>query len=368
MIASKNQESGQEMNKDGQQSPMVDLSIIIVNWNSKEYVRKCVQSIYANTRRITFEIIVVDGASYDGCGQMLACEFPKARFIQCEKNVGFARANNLGFTQSRGNCVLFLNPDTEVIGNALERILENLNQFPDAGIAGAKLLNSDGTIQTSCIQSFPTVLNQALDAEYLRRLFPRSRLWGFTALASGSQSPSSVEVISGACIMIKRFIFQKISGFDERYFMYSEDLDLCYRVRKAGFNCLYVPEAQIVHHGGGSSALARSMFSTVMTRESVYRCLRFHRGRFVSWGYRAAMGISSLIRLPLIAAVNGAAGKEIRGNASFRKWVFILRWSVGFESWAAKKSGDDKSVESPGEKIQDGGGVSNESEAKQCAA
>jgi GT2 family glycosyltransferase len=115
-------------------------------------------------------------------------------------------------------------------------------------------------------------------------------------------------------------------------------------VRQAGFDCLYVPDAQIVHHGGGSSDSARSMFSTVMTRESVFRFLKFHRGRSIAWCYRAAMGISSLIRLPLIALVNGAkrlAGKKI-STGSFRKWIAILRWSVGLESWAAKKSGGNE--------------------------
>lgn len=368
MIASQKQESGRLMNMGVQRPPLVDLSIIIVNWNSREFVRKCVQSIYANTGGMTFEIIVVDNASYDGCGEMLAHDFSQVRFIQCEKNVGFAGANNMGFAQSRGNCLLFLNPDTEVVGHALNRLFETLDQFRDAGMAGARLLNSDGTVQTSCIQSFPTVLNQLLGTEILRRLFPHSRLWGIMALSSNPSKPSSVEVISGACIMIKRSIFQKVFGFDERYFMYSEDLDLCYRVQEAGFNCLYVPDAQIVHHGGGSSGLARSMFSTVMTRESVFRFLTFHRGKPVAWLYRAAMGISSTIRLPLIAAMNGVTGKKICSNGSFRKWIYILRWSLGLESWAAKKSGDDKSVESPAGKIQEPAGGPNERAAKQCAA
>jgi GT2 family glycosyltransferase len=368
MIASQKQESGRVIKTGGQQSPLVDLSIIIVNWNSKEYVRKCVQSIYANTSGMAFEIIVVDGASYDGCGEMLACEFPKVRFIQSERNVGFARANNLGVAQSRGNCVLFLNPDTEVIGNALGRLFETLNQFPNAGMTGARLLNSDGTLQTSCIQSFPTALNQVLDAEFLRRVFPRSRLWGMMALSSKAQPPSSVEVISGACIMIKRPVLQELSGFDERYFMYAEDVDLCYRVQKAGFDCLYVPDTQIVHHGGGSSSLARSMFSTVMLRESIFRFLKFHRGWIAAWRYRVAIGISSLFRLPLIAAVSSAAGKKIRSDGSFRKWIFILRWSIGLESWAAKKSGDDKSVKPPVGKFQDPTGTPSERGVKQCAA
>lgn len=366
MSASQKQELGLPAKTGGQQPPSLDLSIIIVNWNSKEYVRKCVQSIYTNTSGLAFEIIVVDGASYDGCREMLACEFPKVRFIQCEKNVGFARANNLGVAQSQGNCVLFLNPDTEVIGNSLTRLIQTLNQFPNAGIVGAKLMNSDGTVQTSCIQSVPTVLNQVLDAEFLRRRFPRARLWGMMALSGEMQNPSSVEVISGACIMIKRSIFQKVSGFDERYFMYAEDLDLCYRLRKAGFDCLYVPDTQIVHHGGGSSSSARSMFSTVMARESIFRFLTFHRGRAAAWRYRIAVGITSLVRVPLIAAGNCMKGKKAL-DGSFRKWIFVLRWSLGLESWASKKSGRDESV-SWEEKAPNPANTPGERGVKQCVA
>jgi GT2 family glycosyltransferase len=288
--------------------------------------------------------VVVDSGSFDECGEMLRREFPAVRFVQSRTNVGFATANNLGAASSCGRVLLFLNPDTEVVGDALNSLIKALQRLPDAGLVGARLLNADHSLQTTCIQSYPTVLNQVLDWEWLRRIFPRSPLWGMKSLFDETQNPSPVEVISGACIMIKRPVFQCVSGFDERFFMYSEDLDLCYRVRQAGFDCLFVPDAQIVHHGCGSSGSARSMFSNVMTRESVFRFLQFHRGRFVACCYRAAMGISSLFRLPLIAMVNGAkrlAGKK-SGAGSFRKWVAILRWSVGLESWAGKKSGGNE--------------------------
>ena len=343
MIASSKQEMGQVPIAGGS-APAVDLSIIIVNWNSAGYVRKCVKAIQLNPPACAYEVVVVDSGSFDECGEMLAREFPAVRFVQSRTNVGFATANNLGAERSRGRALLFLNPDTEVIGSALDRLFRTLNRLPDAGLVGARLLNSDRSLQTTCIQSFPTVLNQVLDWEWLRRTFQRSPLWGIKPLFDGKQNPATVEVISGACIMIKRSVFKCVSGFDERYFMYSEDLDLCYRVRQAGFDCLYVPDAQIVHHGGGSSHSARSMFSNVMTRESVFRFLKFHRGRSIAWGYRAAMGISSLIRLPLIAVLNG--GKKLAGKktlkGSFRKWIAILRWSVGLESWAAKKSGGNE--------------------------
>jgi len=344
MIAPPKQNVVHALNTVAPSPTAVELSIIIVNWNSAGYVRQCVQAIQLNPPACAYEIVVVDSGSFDECGQMLGREFPAVRFVQSQLNIGFAAANNLGAAQSHGRVLLFLNPDTEVVGNALDRLLATLNRLPDAGLVGARLLNSDRSLQTSCVQSFPTVLNQVLDAEWLRRISPSSPLWGMGALFDETQNPSPVEVISGACIMMKRSTFQFVSGFDERYFMYSEDLDLCWRVRQAGFDCLFVPDAQIVHHGGGSSGSARSMFSNVMTRESVFRFLKFHRGRPCALGYRLAMGASSLFRLPLIALVNGT--KRLNGtkntNGSFGKWFAILRWSVGLESWAAKKSGGNE--------------------------
>jgi len=319
----------------------VELSIIIVNWNSANYVRLCLKSIRRHPPAHSHEIIVVDSGSFDSCGEMLAQEFPQVVFVQSQHNVGFASANNLGATRAHGRVLLFLNPDTEVQAASLEKLFETLDRHRDAGLVGARLLNSDGSLQTSCVQAFPTILNQVLDSEFLYRTFPRSPLWGMAALFDESPNASPVEVISGACIMIKRPVFQIVGGFDQRYFMYSEDLDLCYRVRQAGFDCLYAPTAQITHHGGGSSNSARSMFSVVMTRESVSRFLKFNRGALAAAGYRLAMVLSALVRLPLVICI--WAAKKVAGRsasfASIKKWFAILRWSLGLESWAVKKSG-----------------------------
>jgi GT2 family glycosyltransferase len=319
----------------------IELSIIIVNWNSAKFVRECVKSIQLNCPKFPWEIIVVDSGSFDDCGKMLRQEFPSiVRFVQCNTNVGFSTGNNLGAGHSRGRILLFLNPDTEVTAGALDFLFESLNHLPNAGLVGARLLNSDGSLQTSCVQAFPTVLNQLLDAEWLRRLLPHSTLWGMASLFGGAQEASPVEVISGACIMIKRNVFDRVSGFDQRYFMYSEDLDLCYRVRQIGFQNLYVPQARVMHHGGGSSATARSMFSVVMMRESVFKFLNFHRGRFAALSYRVALGLSALIRVPLLAAMVALPSPSpATRRTSIRKWIAILRWSVGLESWASKKSG-----------------------------
>src|SRR5262249_12335433 len=156
-----------------------------------------------------FEILVVDNASFDGCSEMIENEFPAVRFIQSHENLGFARANNLAFKHSTGRILLFLNPDTEVVGPAVASMVASLEAMPDAGVVGAKLLNSDYSLQTSCVQSFPSILNQVFDADYLRAMLPNSSLWGNKVLFQDSRDPRPVDGITGACLMVRRRVFEE---------------------------------------------------------------------------------------------------------------------------------------------------------------
>src|SRR5271154_4562824 len=155
----------------------VELSVICVNWNSVDYLEECITSIYETTEGISFEIIVVDNASPQGGVETLKDQFPEIVIIESKENLGFAGANNIGFRRSTGSYVLFLNPDTRIIGRALNIILNQIKSLPDAGIVGCKLLNTDLTVQLTAIQKFPTILNQVLDAEYLQRKWPQCPLW-----------------------------------------------------------------------------------------------------------------------------------------------------------------------------------------------
>lgn len=316
----------------------MDLSIIIINWNSKDFLRDCLRSLEVGVRGLDCEVLVIDNASRDGSAQMVVAEFPDVKFIQSEQNLGFSGSNNRAARQAKGDFFLFLNPDTQVEGTALVKLVEALRNRPVAGIAGARLLNTDRSLQTSCVQSFPTVVNQVLDCELLRGWLPRSRLWGMAALFRASPDPAPVEAISGACLMIKREVYERVNGFDERYFMYCEDIDLCFRVHQTGFKCYYVSEAAVIHHGGGSSQKARSAFSNVMIRESMYRFIHAHRGWLAASGFRLAMGISALLRLLLVVMIRPFQKATGTGSrSSVRKWFSIFRWSLGMESWAAKQ-------------------------------
>jgi GT2 family glycosyltransferase len=312
----------------------IELSIIIVNWHSAHYTYKCIQSLLTEVHGVHYEIIVIDGASYDGCGEMLQKHFPKVHFIQSLHNEGFARANNRAYAFARGAYILFLNPDTEIIGSAIHTLLAHLKTLPQAGAVGCKLLNADRTIQTSCIQSMPTILNQMLDAEYLRARFPRSRLWGMSALSMDQEQPEKVEGISGACIMVERSVFEEVGLFSTDYFMYAEDMDLCYKIRQAGYKNYYIPDATVMHFGGESTKHAPSHFSSWLMRESIWRFLKKTRGDLYAMSYRFSMFVSALLRLVVITSVL-AIQKVFQVESSmlhaFRKWLVILQWSVGLQ-------------------------------------
>jgi GT2 family glycosyltransferase len=315
----------------------IDISIIIINWKSAQYVQKCLETIFCDISIPSLEVIVVDNASDDGCGVMLKDQYPHVRFIQSPINIGFAQANNLAFRQSYGKTLLFLNPDTEIIGKAISTMHRLLWETSDAGAIGCTLLNTDGTLQTSSIQAFPTILNQVFDAEALRRRFPLLSLWGTQPLFERSEIPVPVEVVSGACLMVKRNVFEAAGFFSNDYFMYAEDTDLCYKVRALGFVVYFTADASVVHHGGGSSKQRdRNHFAAIVMRESLFLFLTKFRGRLYGNLYRVATGCAAFIRVTFIVSLMSIIPRRSKRDAlriSLVKWVKIFRWSLGFEKW-----------------------------------
>lgn len=283
------------------------------------------------------EVIVVDNASYDGSAVMVGQEFPEATFVQNTQNSGFARGNNLGADAAHGNLLLFLNPDTEIGVGALGKMISAFQNKPRVGAAGCQLLNSDGTVQTSCLQAYPTILGEALDLSSLRRWFPRWRIWGNAALLSGEPVVKPVECVSGACLMIRRAVFEAVGGFSQDYFMYVEDRDLCYKVHRTGLETVYVSGARVVHHGGTSSdSRPESNFAIVMRCQSLLTFMRIRRGGLYARAYKFAMAGVALVRLALLAALFlvsvGSPEREKVRNA-LHKWASILRWAFGMENW-----------------------------------
>lgn len=312
----------------------MELSIIIINWNSRDFLRDCLTSIEENPPDFSFETLVIDNASFDGSAEMVRREFPGVSFIQSPENQGFSRGNNVAALQSSGRNLLFLNPDTKVLGNALTVMKNCLDTNHHAGIVGCRILNSDGSVQTTAIQAFPTLLNQTLDADALHRWFPKSRLWGTAPLFSERTSPVRVDMISGACLMIRRPVFEQIGGFSVDYFMYSEDVDICQKARRTGWNAYYVPAASIIHYNGQSTGKKPGHFSHVMQKESRRIYFKKMHGSLYAHSFRFSQIAVSIIRIAMIAvllALPFGIERRLQLRFSMGKWLAILRWSLGLQ-------------------------------------
>ena len=312
-----------------------DLSIIFVNWNSVPYLADSIASIYEHTRGLELEIIVVDNASPNDNVDTLKTLFNDVRIVKSPDNLGFARANNLGFRMSRGAYVLLLNPDTKLVGPAINTMMERMQSLPDAGIIGCQQVDPDLTVQTTSIQRFPRILNQIFGIEYVRRRWPGVGLWNLTPLFSASQTPTIVEVIPGACMLLKREVFARVGMFTEDYFMYGEDIDLNQKVARQGLRNYYIPDATIIHYGGRSSAQQTvSQWATIMKCRAMGQYYVRNHGRLYALLYRGAMGICAAGRLAALGLMMPFQ-KVLQGKISVRpaavKWTVILRWAVGMD-------------------------------------
>lgn len=253
-----------------------DISIIIVNYNSGELLSKSLESISNSGCDSDIEVIVVDNDSSDNSAGKARAIFPQATFIQNDRNLGFAKANNLGIKKSKGKSVLLLNPDTVIMQGALQKMVEFMNTSSDIGIIGAKLLDPDGNVQLSC-RSFPSWIN-AIHNRYspTTRMFPKNKhaaKYLFTNWAH--DEPRQVDWLSGACLMIKREVLEQIGLFDEDFFMYCEDIDICYRSKQAGWKVFYYPYAAVIHYIGCGKNKA-SVRSIIFHHISMYKFFRKH--------------------------------------------------------------------------------------------
>jgi len=202
--------------------------------------------------------------------------------------------------------------------------------LPDAGMVGCKLLNSDLSVQTSCIQKFPTILNQLTDIEAIRLRWPRCQLWEIDVLFAENPKPTVVEVVSGACMMVRRDLFERVGMFSEEYFMYAEDIDLCHKILSTGWKVYHVGEAVVVHHGGQSSGQkAVDQWATIMKFRAMTQFCAKTRGKTYAAMFRTAMGCAALARLLAIAAM-AVFGSKIVKSSTPAKWMAILGWATGF--------------------------------------
>lgn len=241
-----------------EQRAQTDLSIIIVNYNVKEFLEQCLISVQKALKGISAEVLVIDNSSSDGSAEMLRQKFPDVQLTVNPKNVGFAKASNQGLQIAGGQFIALLNPDTLVQEDTFSKMLEFFSDRPKTGVLGCKILNPDGSLQLACRRSFPKPWIAFTKLSGLSYLFPKSKLFGKYNLTYLDPDDShEVDAISGSFMMIRCEVLEDVGDLDESFFMYGEDLDWCFRAREKGWKVVYFPGTQIVHFKGESSKRAQ---------------------------------------------------------------------------------------------------------------
>jgi N-acetylglucosaminyl-diphospho-decaprenol L-rhamnosyltransferase len=314
---------------------VIGLSIVIVAWNVRDLLAACLESIGAGPvavgsdapaaapDRLAVEVIVVDSASTDGTPDMLRERFAWVHLIEPGENVGFSRGNNIGLRASRGRFVMLLNPDTVVLDDALPRLVGYLNAHPDVGVVGPQLLNSDGSLQSSR-RRFPTLTTAFFESTWLQPIAPRRMLTRYYFEDIPPDRTLDVDWLTGAALVTRREVIAQVGGLDEGYFMYSEELDWQRRIKGAGWRVVYLPGAQIVHHGGQSSQQVSAQ-THIRFQSSKIRYFRKHHGELAALVLRIFLLFNYAWQLAL-EAIKGALGhKPEMRRARVRIYLQVLR-------------------------------------------
>ncbi|WP_144940559.1 glycosyltransferase family 2 protein [Paenibacillus sp. 32O-W] len=232
----------------------MDLSIIILNYNTRELTLKALRSVYASRTGYQFEVILIDNASSDSSVEKIREEFPQVQLIENQENVGFAKANNQGMRIATGRYILLLNSDTIVQTDTLEIMVRFMDEHPDVGASGCKVILPDGSLDKACRRGFPTPSASFYYAFGISKLFPH--VPRFNQYQLGYLNPDEeypVDCLVGAFMLVRRKAIDEVGLLDEQFFMYGEDVDWCYRIKQAGWTNYYYPKTHIIHYKGASS-------------------------------------------------------------------------------------------------------------------
>jgi GT2 family glycosyltransferase len=302
----------------------MDLSIIIVSWNVRDLLAACLRSIQARaTGPLALEVIVVDSASSDDTPQMVRDQFPEVMLLAQSENVGFTRGNNLGMAAAQGRHLLLLNPDTEVIGDALEQMVAYLDAHPQVGIVGPHTLNTDGSTQ-STRRRFPTLATALFESTWLQSLAPRSVLDHYY-IADAADDAEAIEVdwVQGSALMARREVRAQIGGLDEGYVMYSEEMDWCRRAKDAGWGVVYLGGAHITHHGGKSSEQVTAR-RHIYFQQSKLRYFRKYHGALTAQGLRLFLLLNYAVQWALEATKYALGHKRDLRRERMRAYSEVL--------------------------------------------
>lgn len=319
---------------------MADVSIIIVSYNTRDLLRECLNSIYDTVKQINYEVIVVDNSSYDGSMLMVKSEFPWMRLIANSENRGFAVANNQALRIAKGRYIVLLNPDTIVLPDTFNTAYKYLNEHEDIGALGCQLLNPDKTLQLSCAYEFPSILfilgrifvRATGVSSILDRFFPNLRYpfkWWLTP--NDHRYPREVAHVTGACLWVRKEVLDRVGLLDEQYFMYFEETELCYRIKRDGWKIYYLPNTRVIHVQHASARTSKDFFFG--EREfHFYRnrliFFRTHRSRCELVCYRMLAIISALAKLSLSALLLLIHYDEMK--IRIRAYLRVIRLSLSF--------------------------------------
>jgi GT2 family glycosyltransferase len=280
----------------------MDVSIISVTWNSQGFIRNCLDSIFLLRDRVRCEIIIVDNGSSDETVKIVREFYPEVNLIENKTNSGYAKGNNQGMEQAQGRYLLLLNPDTQLLDNSLSSMSELMDGNPRIGALGPKLLNPDRSTQASC-REFPRFSTLIWEFTGLSRLFPNSKTFGGWRMGYFAfDQPKEVDQPMGSCLMLRRETLEQVGSFDEKLSMFFNDVDLCYRMKQAGWKIYFHPEAQVIHHKGASTRKAKRKMIW-LSHLAFYKFFRKHRrgsaDRFLLLLFSVPLFLSALPRMLL---------------------------------------------------------------------
>lgn len=300
-----------------------NLSIIIVNWNAKEFILHCLENLNSIIKNNLLEVIIVDNRSIDGSGEEIKKLFPNFKLIENKTNLGFAKAVNQGLRLSESKYVLLLNPDTLIREEALIKLKTFMDNHPDVGIAGAQLINEDGSKQNS-IANFPSLVTELLNKRLLRWLLPER----FPGKERQYHEPIEVDSVIGACMMVRREAIEQVGLMDEDYFLFFEETDLCYRMKRAGWKIYHVPQAQIIHFQGKSAEKEKERAKVEYYRS---RYIFFKKNRGISQWLILLIGL--MVKLILSFILYGILNlitffKFQKIKRRFKIYCYLLWWHL----------------------------------------
>lgn len=283
----------------------VQLSVCIVTYQARDWLQGCLESLQANTQLAPIEIIVVDNGSNDGVRQMLEASFPQVHLIENESNVGYSRPMNQSLKAAVGKFLMQLNPDTIILPGAVEALLEFMEDNPEVGICGPKVLNKDGTFQKQCRRGEPRPLAVISYFLGLPKIFPENKaLGGYLLEYESEDSTLEVDAVSGSCMVIRREVIDQIGYLDEKFYAYQEDTDICTRARLAGWKVFYFPQSEIIHYGGQGGSRVKPFQSILQWHKSYYLYYRKYLAKdyffLLNWLYYLLM----ILKLSISLAIN----------------------------------------------------------------